>query len=144
MPIETFTYHFKAYTISNKIVSKVSVQKKGEKSYEAANICSNFGGIRCSPLNKCTNTECLTTQYTKHPHLHLMLRLIEAEVFLRTWCHVYHTTIWSYTFWSCKCQHPQCSTHQYIAITKVSTGFPSSSHQQLNMAFSYMTYLFVQ
>ena len=29
MPIETFTYHLKAHTISNMLVSKVFVQKEG-------------------------------------------------------------------------------------------------------------------
>ena len=29
-----FTYHLKAHTISNKMVSKVSAQKKGGKSYD--------------------------------------------------------------------------------------------------------------
>ena len=33
--IKTFTYHLKAHTISNKLVSKVSAQKKGEKSYDS-------------------------------------------------------------------------------------------------------------
>ena len=33
MPIETF--HVLAHTISNKLVSKVSAQKKGEKSYDS-------------------------------------------------------------------------------------------------------------
>ena len=35
MPIETFTYHLKAHKISNKLVSKVSAQKKGGKSYDS-------------------------------------------------------------------------------------------------------------
>ena len=30
-----FTYHLKAHTISNKLVSKVFAQKKGEKSYDS-------------------------------------------------------------------------------------------------------------
>ena len=30
-----FTYHLKAHTISNKLVSKVSAQKKGKKSYDS-------------------------------------------------------------------------------------------------------------
>ena len=30
-----FIYHFKAHTISNKLVSKVFAQKKGEKSYDS-------------------------------------------------------------------------------------------------------------
>ena len=41
-----FTYQLKAHTISNKLVSKVFAQKKGEKSYDSSNMCSNFGGIR--------------------------------------------------------------------------------------------------
>ena len=36
----------KGYTISNKLVSKVFAQKKGEKSYDSSNMCSNFGGFR--------------------------------------------------------------------------------------------------
>ena len=38
MPIETSTYHLKAHTISNKLVSKVFAQKKGGKSYDNSNI----------------------------------------------------------------------------------------------------------
>ena len=51
MPIETFfTYHLKAHTISNKLVSKVFAQKKGGgESYDSSNMWSNFGGFRCSP-----------------------------------------------------------------------------------------------
>ena len=48
-------------TPSNKLVSKVSAQKKGGKVMTATNMCSNFGGFRCRlPLgrNKC------------HLHLH--------------------------------------------------------------------------
>ena len=46
-----FTYHLKAHTISNKLVSKVSAQKK--EVMTATNMCSNFGGFRCSlPLKK--------------------------------------------------------------------------------------------
>ena len=30
-----FTYHLKAHTISNKLVSKVSAQKKGGESYDS-------------------------------------------------------------------------------------------------------------
>ena len=36
-------------TISNKLVSKVFAQKKGKKSYDSSNMCSNFGGFRCIP-----------------------------------------------------------------------------------------------
>ena len=43
VPIETFTYHLKAHTLSNKLVSKVFVQKKGKKVMTATNMCSNFG-----------------------------------------------------------------------------------------------------
>ena len=49
MPIESFYISFKAHTISNKLVSKVFAQKKGEKSYAATNICYNFVGFRYSP-----------------------------------------------------------------------------------------------
>ena len=35
VPIDFFTYHFKAHTISNKLVSKVFAQKKGGKSYDS-------------------------------------------------------------------------------------------------------------
>ncbi len=45
MPIETF--YISSHTISNKLVSKVFAQKKGEKSYDSSNMCSNFGGFRC-------------------------------------------------------------------------------------------------
>ena len=45
MPIETFfTYHLKAHTISNKMVSKVSAQKKG--GYDSYKYVLNFGGLR--------------------------------------------------------------------------------------------------
>ena len=37
-----FIYHFKAHTISNKLVLKISAQKKGKKSYDSSNMCSNF------------------------------------------------------------------------------------------------------
>ena len=40
-----FTYHFKAHTISNKLVSKVFAQKKGGKGYDSSNMCSDFGGF---------------------------------------------------------------------------------------------------
>ena len=40
--------HLKAHTIRNKVVSNVSAQK-GEKSYDATNICSNFGSKWSSP-----------------------------------------------------------------------------------------------
>ena len=43
--LRLFTYHFKAHTISNKLVSKVFAQKKGEKSYDSSNMCSNFCGF---------------------------------------------------------------------------------------------------
>ena len=44
-----FTYHLKAHTISNKLVSKVFAQKKGEKSYDSYKYVFKFGGFRCSP-----------------------------------------------------------------------------------------------
>ena len=44
-----FRYHVKANTISNKLLLKVSVQNKGGESCNATNMCSNFGGFRCSP-----------------------------------------------------------------------------------------------
>ena len=34
-----FIYHFKAHTISNKLVTKGFAQKKGKKSYAATNMC---------------------------------------------------------------------------------------------------------
>ena len=40
-----FTYHLKAHTISNKLVSNIFAQKKGGKSYDSSNMCSNFGQI---------------------------------------------------------------------------------------------------
>ena len=46
-------YHFKAHTISNKLVSKVFAQKKGGKSYAATNMCYNFVGFRSSPPLNC-------------------------------------------------------------------------------------------
>ena len=39
----------KAYTIGNKLISKVSAQKKGEKSYDSYKYVFKFGGFRCSP-----------------------------------------------------------------------------------------------
>ena len=46
-----FTYHLKAHAISNKLVSKVSTQKKGGgEVMTATNMCSNFGGFRCSQV----------------------------------------------------------------------------------------------
>ena len=41
-----FIYHFKAHTISNKLVSKVFAQKKGKKVMTATNMCYNFVGFR--------------------------------------------------------------------------------------------------
>ena len=46
--MKLLTYHLKAHTISNKLVSKVFAQKKGGESYDSSNMCSNFGGFRCS------------------------------------------------------------------------------------------------
>ena len=43
--LRLFTYHLKAHTISNKVVLKVFAQKKGGKSYDSSNMCSNFGQI---------------------------------------------------------------------------------------------------
>ncbi len=40
--LRLFTYHFKAHTISNKLVSKVFAQKNGEKGMTATNMCSNI------------------------------------------------------------------------------------------------------
>ena len=40
-----FTYHRKAHTISNKLVSKVFAQKKGGRSYDRSHMYSNFGQI---------------------------------------------------------------------------------------------------
>ena len=47
-----FTYHLKAHTISNKLVSKVFAQKKGGKVMTATNMCSDFGSFRYSPPRK--------------------------------------------------------------------------------------------
>ena len=44
-----FTYHLKAHKISNKLVIKVSAQKKGEKVMTATNMCSNLVGKWDSP-----------------------------------------------------------------------------------------------
>ena len=44
-----FTYHLKAHTISNKLVSKVLHRRKGEKVMIATNMCSNFGGSGVVP-----------------------------------------------------------------------------------------------
>ena len=38
-----------SHTISNKLVSKVFAQKKGEKSYDSSNMCSDFCGFRYGP-----------------------------------------------------------------------------------------------
>ena len=40
---------FKHTTISNKLVSKVFAQKKGEKSYDNSNVYSDLGGFRWFP-----------------------------------------------------------------------------------------------
>ena len=46
-----FIYHFKAHTISNKLVSKVFVQKKGEKSYDSYKYVLQFRWFQVgSPL----------------------------------------------------------------------------------------------
>ena len=39
-------YHLKAHTISNKLVSKVSAQKKGEKSYDSYKYVFKFRWFR--------------------------------------------------------------------------------------------------
>ena len=39
-----FTYHLKAHTISNKLVSKYLHKTKGGEVMTATNMCSNFGG----------------------------------------------------------------------------------------------------
>ena len=45
-----FTYHLKAHTRSNKLVLKVSAQKKGGgEVMTATNMCSNFGSKWLSP-----------------------------------------------------------------------------------------------
>ena len=50
MPIEIFfTYHLKAHTLSNKLVSIVFAQKKGGTSYDSSNMCSDFGRFRSGP-----------------------------------------------------------------------------------------------
>ena len=46
------SHHLKAHTISNKLVIKVSAQKKGGGVMTATNMCSNFGG-----------------QWHSHPHI---------------------------------------------------------------------------
>ena len=49
------SHHLKAHTISNKLVIKVSAQKKGGGGggrggvMTATNVCSNFGGFRYGP-----------------------------------------------------------------------------------------------
>ena len=47
-------YHLKAQTIGSKLVSKVSVQKKGGKVMIATNMCSNFGGFRTNANLYCS------------------------------------------------------------------------------------------
>ena len=51
MPIETF--YISSYSTHNKqqVVSKLSAHKKGKKVITATNMCSKFGGFRCSPLD---------------------------------------------------------------------------------------------
>ena len=44
-----FIYHFKAHTISNKLVSKYLHRRKGKQVMTATNMCSNFGDFRCRP-----------------------------------------------------------------------------------------------
>ena len=45
-----FIYHFKAHTISNKLVLKISAQKKGGKSYDSYKyVFKFFCGLRYSP-----------------------------------------------------------------------------------------------
>ena len=51
MPIETFYIHLKAHTISNKLVSKISAQKKGRKSYDSYNVFKFQRFEVESPLN---------------------------------------------------------------------------------------------
>ena len=47
-----FIYHFKAHTISNKLVSKVFAQKKGEKSYDSYKYVFQFRRFQVkSPLS---------------------------------------------------------------------------------------------
>ena len=41
-----FIYHFKAHTISNKLVSKVFAQKKGGKSYDSYKYVLQFWGFQ--------------------------------------------------------------------------------------------------
>ena len=50
MPIETFfTYHLKAHTISNKLVSEVFAQKKGETSYDSYKYVFRFRWFQVGP-----------------------------------------------------------------------------------------------
>ena len=45
-----FIYHFKAHTVSNKLVLKISAQKKGGKSYDSDKyVFKFFCGLRYSP-----------------------------------------------------------------------------------------------
>ncbi len=55
--LRLFIYHFKAHTISNKLVSKISAQKKGKKSYDSSNKCYNFFGFGSSPPIKTVHLE---------------------------------------------------------------------------------------
>ena len=51
------TYHLKAHTISNKLVTKVSAQKKWGESYDSYKYVFKFLLFRAySPLNHVVNT----------------------------------------------------------------------------------------
>ena len=60
-----FIYHFKAHTISNKLVSKVFAQKKGKKSYNSSKYVFNFWWFQVSsPLKTVFNMKLTFLYYT--------------------------------------------------------------------------------
>ena len=50
--IDFFIYHFKAHTISNKLISKIFAQKKGEKSYDSYKYVFKFRWFQVSSTLK--------------------------------------------------------------------------------------------
>ena len=68
-----FIYHFKAHTISNKLVSKVFAQKKGKKSYASYKYVLQFRWFQVESLEaKKTDSSCPLCGH-KQPTIHLIL-----------------------------------------------------------------------